>query len=173
MNRTIQRFYEMDKIDVFKPQDPNHSGWKDIDGMRNLKPTSEKFTFFMLAGPLVLWEAMALQFLPTSMWTLCGAFVLVYASILWVRKISINIADKRNRPVLDLWRAIEIEATSGKICIPEKIREAKLYRTVMNKDYPIAFRERMEKIVANDEKISNRWELKFPDWVEFDFHEEE
>ena len=127
----------------------------------------------MLAGPLVLWEAMALQFLPTSMWTLCGAFVLVYASILWVRKISINIADKRNRPVLDLWRAIEIEATSGKICIPEKIREAKLYRTVMNKDYPIAFRERMEKIVANDEKISNRWELKFPDWVEFDFHEEE
>jgi hypothetical protein len=43
----------------------------------------------------------------------------------------------------------------------------------MNKDYPIAFRERMEKIVANDEKLSNRWELKFPDWVEFDFHEEE
>ena len=35
MNRTIQRFYEMDKIDVFKPQNPNHSGWKDIDGMRN------------------------------------------------------------------------------------------------------------------------------------------
>ena len=92
---------------------------------------------------------------------------------LWVRKISISIADRRNRPVLDLWRAIEIEATSGKVCIPEKIRDAKLYRTVMVKDYPVAFRERMEKIVANDEKISNRWELKLPDWVEFDFPEEE
>ena len=173
MNRTIQLFYEKEKMDVFKPQDPNHSGWKDIDGMRNLKPTSEKFTFFMLAGPLVLWEAMALQFLPTSAWTLCGAFVLVYASILWVRKISISIADRRNRPVLDLWRAIEIEATTGKVCIPEKIRDAKLYRTVMAKDYPVAFRDRMEKIVENDEKLSNRWELKLPDWVEFDFPEEE
>tara|TARA_B100000700_G_scaffold203578_1_gene223834 strand:- start:189 stop:1247 length:1059 start_codon:yes stop_codon:yes gene_type:complete len=169
MNQTIRRYYEMEKIDVFKPQDPKHSTWKDIDGMRNLKPGSEKFTFFMLAGPLVIWEALALQmFMPKSAWGMCAAFLLVYASILWVRRISITITDKRNRPVLDLWRAIEVEATSGKVCIPEKIRDAKLYRVVINKDYPVAFRQRLEKIVENDEKISKRWEMKMPYWTTFD-----
>jgi len=172
MNQTIRRYYEMEKIDVFKPQNPDHATWKDIDGMRNLKPGSEKFTFFMLAGPLVIWEALALQmFMPKHTWGMCAAFLLVYASILWVRRISITITDKRNRPVLDLWRAIEVEASSGKVCIPEKIRESKLYRTVMNKDYPVAFRQRLEKIVENDEKISKRWEMKMPYWTSFDLSE--
>ncbi len=174
MNRTIQRYYEMEKLDIFRPQDPKHSSWKDIDGMRNLKPSSEKFTFFMLAGPLVLWEAIALQwFMPNGCFGMGIAFMLVYASVLWVKKISISMTDKRNRPVLDLWRAIEVEATSGKTCVPEKIRDSKLYRTVMTKDYPVAFRQRIEKIVENDEKLSNRWEMKMPEWVEFEFDEEE
>ena len=126
----------------------------------------------MLAGPLVIWEALALQmFMPKHTWGMCAAFLLVYASILWVRRISITITDKRNRPVLDLWRAIEVEASSGKVCIPEKIRDSKLYRTVMNKDYPVAFRQRLEKIVENDEQISKRWEMKMPYWTSFDLSE--
>jgi len=176
MNRTIERYYEMEKLDVFEPQNPKHSAWKDIDGMRNLKPASEKFTFFMLAGPLVIWEAIALQMFPSIFSGCFGmgfAFMIVYASVLWVKKISISMTDKRNRPVLDLWRAIEVEATSGKICVPENIREAKLYRTVMNKDYPVAFRQRIEKIVENNETLSKRWEMRFPEWVEFDFPDEE
>ena len=170
MNRTIQRYYEMEKLDVFRPQNPNHSTWKDIDGMRNLKPSSEKFTFFMLAGPLVIWEALALQwFMPEGCCGMGLAFILVYASVLWVKKISISMTDKRNRPVLDLWRAIEVESTSGKVCIPDKIRDAKLYRTVMTKDYPVAFRGRLEKIVENGEPLSKRWEMKLPYWAEFEF----
>ena len=176
MNRTIQRYYDMENLDVFRPQNPNHSSWKDINGMRNLKPASEKFTFFMLAGPLVLWEAIALQwFMPNSCFGMGLAFMLVYASVLWVKKISISITDKRNRPVLDLWRAVEVEATSGKVCIPEQIRDAKLYRTVMTKDYPVAFRQRLEKIVENNEELSKRWEMKLPEWMEYelDDYEEE
>ena len=170
MNRTIQRYYEMEKLDVFRPQNPKHSAWKDIDGMRNLKPASEKFTFFMLAGPLVLWEAIALQwFMPNGCFGMGIAFMIVYASVLLVKKWSITLTDKRNRPVLDLWRAIEVEATSGKVCVPEKIRDAKLYRTVMTKDYPVAFRQRLEKIVENDEKINNRWEMKMPEWADYEF----
>ena len=176
MNRTIQRYYDMENLDVFRPQNPNHSSWKDINGMRNLKPASEKFTFFMLAGPLVLWEAIALQwFMPNSCFGMGLAFMLVYASVLWVKKISISITDKRNRPVLDLWRAVEVEATSGKVCIPEQIRDAKLYRTVMTKDYPVAFRQRLEKIVENNEELSKRWKMKLPEWMEYelDDYEEE
>ena len=169
MNRTIQKYYEMEKLDVFRPQNPTHSSWKDIDGMRNLKPASEKFTFFMLAGPLVIWEALALQwFMPDGCFGMGLAFMLVYASVLWVKKISISMTDKRNRPVLDLWRAIEIEATSGKVCIPDKIRDAKLYRTVMTKDYPVAFRLRLDKIVENGEPLSKRWVMKMPYWAEFE-----
>ena len=111
------------------------------------------------------------MFMPKHTWGMCAAFLLVYASILWVRRISITITDKRNRPVLDLWRAIEVEASSGKVCIPEKIRDSKLYRTVMNKDYPVAFRQRLEKIVENDEQISKRWEMKLPYWTSFDLSE--
>ena len=176
MNRTIQRYYEMEKLDIFEPQNPNHSAWKDIDGMRNLKPASERFTFFMLAGPLVIWEAIGLQMFPGIFSGCFGmglAFMIVYASILWVKKISISMADKRNRPVLDLWRAIEVEATSGKVCIPEKIREARLYRTVMTKDYPVAFRQRIEKVVYNNEPLNKRWELKLPVWSKFEFLDEE
>ena len=176
MNRTIQRYYEMEKLDVFQPQNPNHSTWKDIDGMRNLKPASEKFTFFMLAGPLIIWEALALQMFPSIFSGCFGmgfAFMIVYASVLWVKKISISMTDKRNRPVLDLWRAIEVEATSGKVCIPENIRGARLYQTVMTKDYPVAFRQRIEKIVENNETLNKRWEMRFPEWAEFDFPDEE
>ncbi|MCH2637373.1 MAG: hypothetical protein MKZ56_03280 [Candidatus Thalassarchaeum sp.] len=174
MNRTIQRYYDMENLDVFRPQNPNHSSWKDINGMRNLKPASEKFTFFMLAGPLVLWEAIALQwFMPNSCFGMGLAFMLVYASVLWVKKISISITDKRNRPVLDLWRAVEVEATSGKVCIPEQIRDAKLYRTVMTKDYPVAFRQRLEKIVENNEELSKRWEMKLPEWMEYELEDYE
>jgi len=176
MNRTIQRYYEMEKLDIFEPQNPNHSAWKDIDGMRNLKPASERFTFFMLAGPLVIWEAIGLQMFPGIFSGCFGmglAFMIVYASILWVKKISISMTDKRNRPVLDLWRAIEVEATSGKVCIPEKIRDARLYRTVMTKDYPVAFRQRIEKVVYNNEPLNKRWELKLPVWSKFEFLDEE
>ena len=104
------------------------------------------------------------------------AFIVIYASVLWIKKISISMTDKRNRPVLDLWRAIEVEATSGKVCVPDKIRDAKLYRTVMTKDYPVAFRQRLEKIVENGEALSKRWEMKMPYWTEFeipDIDEEE
>jgi len=83
------------------------------------------------------------------------------------------MTDKRNRPVLDLWRAIEVEATSGKVCIPENIRGARLYQTVMTKDYPVAFRQRIEKIVENNETLNKRWEMRFPEWAEFDFPDEE
>jgi hypothetical protein len=171
MNQTIQKYYDMEKLDVFRPQNEDHSAWKDIDGMRNLKPASEKFTFFMLAGPLVIWEAIALQMFPNIFSGCFGmgfAFMIVYASVLWVKKISISMTDKRNRPVLDLWRAIEVEATSGNVCIPEKIRDSKLYRTVMVKDYPVAFRERIEKIIGSSEPLSKRWEMRFPEWVEFE-----
>ena len=174
MTRTIQRFYEMEKVDVFRPQNENHSAWKDIDGMRNLKPSSDRFTFFMLAGPLVIWEALALQyFMPKSFCGFGMAFMLVYASILWVRKISISLVEKRNRPVLDLWRAIELEAASGKVCISQNIRDSRLYKTVMLKDYPVAFRQRIEKIVENDEALSNRWDLRVPEWETFDLSEDE
>ena len=175
MNQTVQRYYELEKLDVFRPQDPNHEGWTEIDRMRNVKPSSETFTFFMLAGPLVVWEAFALRiFMGGASWLgMVFAFLLVYASVLFVKRMSIKITEKRNRPVLDLWRAMEVEATSGQVCIPIPIRASKLYRTVLNKDYPVAFRERLERIVEADDPISKRWEYALPERADHEFDEEE
>lgn len=166
MNRTVARYYELEKLDVFEPQNPHHAAWKDIDAMRNMKPSSEMFTFFMLAGPLVVWEAFALRtFMPNASWFgMVFAFLLIYASVLLVRKFALNLTEKRNRPVLDLWRAIEAETTSGKVCVPEGIRGSKLYDTVLHKDYPGAFRERLSKIVEAGDEMPRRWSLRLPDW---------
>ena len=173
MNRTVARYYELEKLDVFEAQNPDHAAWKDIDAMRNIKPANETFTFFMLAGPLVIWEAFALRmFMPSSWFGMVLAFILVYASVLLIKKLSLSMTEKRNRPVLDLWRAIEVEATSGKVCIPKPIRESKLYNHVLSKDYPIAFRERIEKIVDNDEEISRRWSMTLPEWRDIEIEEE-
>ncbi len=32
MNRTIQRYYEMEKLDVFRPKNPKHTAWKGHTG---------------------------------------------------------------------------------------------------------------------------------------------
>ena len=45
----------------------------------------------------------------------------------------------------------------------------------MTKDYPVAFRQRLEKIVENNEELSKRWKMKLPEWMEYelDDYEEE
>ena len=175
MNATVQRFFE-ENTNAFRPQDPKHPSWKDIEDMRNLKPASEKFTFFMLAGPAIIWEAFALQvFMPKGVgcWGMGFAFMLVYASILFLKRISIRMTDRRNRPVRDLWRALEVEATSGQVCIPENIRQSKLYGIVINTNYTPAFRDRIEKIVDMDEKLSKRWKMTLPEWKDYEIDEEE
>jgi hypothetical protein len=44
---------------------------------------------------------------------------------------------------------------------------------VLNKDYPVAFRERLERIVEADDPISKRWEFALPEWADHEFDEEE
>jgi len=172
MNKTVSKYFEMEEKTVFRPENPNSTAWKDIESMRNTKPASETFTFFMLAGPLVLWEGLLIpEFIGRGWIQMLVTILVVYISIMFVKKWSVRLTDKRNRPVLDLWRAIEVEATSGNTCIPSTLRGSKLYNRVMSRNYPVAFRERHERIVDTDEKISPRWKMKLPDWQ--DYSEEE
>jgi len=167
MNQTIERYLDDPEMVAFRPQDPKHRSWKDIETMRHAKPASEMFLFFMLAGPLVFWEGMLLrEFVTPSWWKMAVAFVLVYISVMLVKRFSIKLTAKRNRPVRDLWRAIEVESTSGMVCVPELIRGSKLYRTVLQRDYPLAFVERHDKILAKAVLLPKRWELTLPDWTE-------
>jgi hypothetical protein len=172
MDGTVTKYFEMEEKNVFRPEDPKSPAWKDIESMRNSKPSSETFTFFMLAGPLVLWEGLLIpEFIGRGWIQMIVTILVVYISIMFVKKWSIKLTDKRNRPVLDLWRAIEVEATSGNTCIPKSMRDSKLYNRVMSRNYPVAFRERHERIVDADEIISPRWKMKLPEW--HDYSEEE
>ena len=89
-----------------------------------------------------------------STWGMCAAFLLVYASILWVRRISITITDKRAIvQYLTYGERLRLKQHQAR-CAYHEFLDSKLYRIVINKDYPVAFRQRMEKIVENDEKMS-------------------
>ena len=68
---------------------------------------------------------------------------------------------KLNRHALDLDRALDVETTSGKICIPEDVRGSKLYNSVISTRSP-AFKERIDVIHSSNERISSKWELDIP-----------
>ena len=68
---------------------------------------------------------------------------------------------KLNRHALDLDRALDVETTSGKICIPDDIRGSKLYNSVISTRAP-ALKQRIEVIQSSNEKISSKWKLDIP-----------
>ena len=74
-----------------------------------------------------------------------------------------GLLDSLNRHVKDLERAIDVESSSGKLCISDEIRESKLYSAVMKKRKR-AFTERMDLIIESNEKINPRWNVSLPEW---------
>ena len=66
-------------------------------------------------------------------------------------------------------RAIQFEASSGCIVIPEDIRDSRLYSFLFSR-HPPAFQQRLEKIVEANKKIPKNWKMKLPD---FDSHLDE
>ena len=74
---------------------------------------------------------------------------------------------KLNRPAHELTRAINAELTSGLLCIPESMRETKLYSTLRDRR-AIAAMKRHDKIVENGERMNRKWKLSIPEWNEFE-----
>jgi len=74
-----------------------------------------------------------------------------------------------NKPGFNLLRALQFEASSGKVVIPNDIRDSKLYMFLFSR-HPPAFQQRLEKIIKSNKKLSTNWKFNFPD---FDSHLDE
>ena len=94
-------------------------------------------------------------------------FILVFLIILGlfsgISRASAGFLQKLNRHALDLERAIDVEATSAKICVPTEIRGSKLYNHTIGKRTE-AFQDRHSKIIQSDEIIDKKWKPKLPDF---------
>ena len=75
----------------------------------------------------------------------------------------IGLLQKLNRHALDLERAIDVEATSAKICVPTEIRGSKLYNYTIGKRTE-AFQDRHSRIIQSDEIIDKKWSPELPDF---------
>ena len=160
--------------DFFRPQDPDNDGWIRIKAFSTRKPTTETYWLFFFVMPLIWIEAILINRVipPTGISTMILGFMIIFASFMigsrWVK----THVHRLNRPAHELTRAINSELTSGLICIPENIRDSKLYTTLRDKR-AIAAMARHDKVVENAEKMGRKWKITLPEWYVYSKTEEE
>ena len=160
--------------DFFRPQDPDNDGWIRIKAFSGRKPTTETYWLFFFVMPLIWIEAILInRIIPaTGISTMVLGFMIIFASFMigsrWVK----THVHRLNRPAHELTRAINSELTSGLVCIPENIRDSKLYSTLRDRR-AIAAMSRHDKIVDNAEKMGRKWKITLPKWFVHSGNEEE
>jgi len=151
--------------DIFKPQERHHNGWVAIRQKMVKPPMSENLIFLMLALPFIL---LLLVLLPRvnstpSFSSLCLNTLLILIVILFSMRQAKRWFQIVNRPAFNLLRAMNFEAATGCTVIDEDIRTSVLYMYIMQRK-PLAWQERMLKIIDNGSPLPNNWRLRLPDF---------
>ncbi len=160
--------------DFFRAQDPDDDGWIRIKAFSSRKPTTETYWLFFFLMPLIWIEAILINRVipPTGLSTMVLGFMIIFASFMvgsrWVK----GHVHRLNRPAHELTRAINSELTSGLICIPENLRESKLYTNLRDRR-AVAAMSRHDKVVENAEKMGRKWKITIPEWFVYSETEEE
>ena len=176
LHSTVRKAAEREKVLIFEPWKPDHEGWKDIEFQRKRKPANEQVTFIMLVGPLIMAQMLfwnGVEFTESKWIPMLTAFLMVIVTVLIGVKFSRSLTMKLNRPAYNMIRAMDIEMSSGKVCIPEIWRPLRLYQSILKFRTP-AYRERLEKIVDSGEPLPKSWRPRIPDLstVDLVFEEE-
>ncbi len=166
VRKMVSKAAKMEKDEVFRPQNPKHPRWEIIDRMKGRKPLSETFFLFTFVAPIVfLIGTVAMQLLGQTQYGFILVFLLILGLFMGVSRMGAGLLHTLNRHALDLDRALDVEATAGKVCVPDGIRGSKLYEHLVGKR-PEGFRERHLRIVDADEKIQRRWKPELPDFFD-------
>jgi len=88
--------------------------------------------------------------------------LLIIAMYFGISRLSRKLLLKLNRPESFLNRAIDIESSSGKVCVPDEIRGSKLYSYVIGRRTP-AYQERLGMIEESSEPLPRKWSLNVPE----------
>lgn len=162
VGRSLKDALGLGQKDVFRPQDPNHPRWEKIERYRNQKPVSQTYFLFFMIAPLVF----VLGFIASAALAPYGAsgqiatFLIILTAFFTITRISEPLFRWMNRNATDLDRALDIEMASGKVCIPENIREGRLHKSML-KYRPPAWIERHSRIVSEGQRVQRRWTTDF------------
>jgi hypothetical protein len=105
--------------------------------------------------------------LGNTKWGFLIVFLIILLLFWGISRLSSGLLQKLNRHAMDLDRALDVETSTGRVCIPDEIRGSKLYNSILGKR-TIAFQERIEKIVEVDEKLNQKWIPNLPNWEQQD-----
>ena len=170
VNRMVSRAAKMEEDEIFRPQNPKHPRWAIIERMKKRKPISPTFFLITFIAPIVfLLGTISMTLVGDSTWGFLMVFVFILICFMAISRVTSGLLHKLNRHALDLDRAIDVETSSGRICIPETIRYSKLYAAMIGQRMP-ALGERLELVVQSGDKLPMRWG---PDIPEFSVIEED
>tara|TARA_B100000401_G_C52722222_1_gene679225 strand:+ start:22 stop:1041 length:1020 start_codon:yes stop_codon:yes gene_type:complete len=162
VRRMVEKATRSEENDIFSPQNPKGERWEIIHRMRKRKPMSQTFFLLTFVAPIVfLLGSISMAFLGNTIIGQVIVFILIIVLYFSINRLAMGMLHKLNRHALDLDRALDVETTSGKICIPDDIRGSKLYNSVISTRAP-ALKQRIEVIQSSNEKISSKWKLDIP-----------
>jgi len=161
--RRIRGIYEeqssMEGEVGFEPQNSKDESWGLISRMRKKKPITETYFLLMFVMPIVfLLGSAAMMLIPSTLVVMLLIIVMYFG----IARLSRGLLLKLNRPETFLNRAIDIECSSGKVCVPDEIRGSKLYSHVIKNRTP-SFQERLGVIEQSDEPLPRKWSLDVPE----------
>ena len=143
----------------FEPQNSKDDSWDLISRMRKKKPITETYFLLMFVMPIVfLLGSAAMMVVPSTL----VVMLLIIAMYFGIARFSRRLLLKLNRPESFLNRAIDIECSSGKVCVPDDIRVSKLYSYIIKKRTP-SFQERLAVIEQSGEPLPMNWSLDVPE----------
>jgi len=149
----------MEKELGFEPQNSKDESWGLISRMRKKKPITETYFLLMFVMPIVfLLGSAAMMVVPSTL----VVMLLIIAMYFGIARFSRKLLLKLNRPESFLNRAIDIECSSGKVCVPDDIRVSKLYSYIIKKRTP-SFQERLGVIEQSGEPLPMNWSLDVPE----------
>ena len=164
VKRMVERAANMEKEEIFRPQEPTHPRWDVIEKMKKVKPLSSTFWLIAFIAPVVfIFGSISMTFLGGSIPGFILVFLMILGAFGFLTRASMGLLQRRNRHALDVDRAIDYETSSGKICIPESIRGSIVYNSMIKNRSPAVI-QRLDLLIEADEKMSSKFILKIPLW---------
>lgn len=164
LHRTLEMSASQDPDSHFKPWRKNHPGWASIKMRSNKPPVSENMIFMMTTIPVLMMEVFASRSLFGQGWdAFCLTSLLILVTVIVGMSFTRKIYHRVNKPGFNLLRAIQFEASAGRVVIPGDIRNSKLYQFLYTR-HPPAFQQRLDKIIESNKKLPKNWKINFPDF---------
>ena len=164
LHRTLEMSAQQDPKALFKPWQKKHGGWTAIKMRANKAPVSENMLFMMTTVPFLMMEVFVSRSLFGDGWGgFCLTSLLILVTVIIGMSFTRKLYQRVNRPGFNLLRAIQFEASSGKVVIPEDIRGSKLYMFLFSR-HPPAFQQRLNKIIESDNRLPRNWKMNMPDF---------